>query len=72
MELTEKIADELALQALEVVEKTDDDRIIKQISDVMGASSQTLQEAFMTAVRVRRAETRARELLASALARADG
>jgi len=37
---------------------------VQRIADMMGASSQTLEEVFLTAVRVRRAEKRARDLLA--------
>jgi len=64
MSLTEDIADELAIEAIAVSLKTEDDRLIDAVADVIGASSQTMEEAFLTAVRVRRAETRAREMLA--------
>lgn len=64
MGLTEDIADELALQALEIMEKTGDDQLSVTIAKVIGSSSTTMEEAFLTAVRVRRAEKRARELLA--------
>lgn len=66
MNLTEQLADELAREALEIVAKSGDDRIISEISQLMGASSQSLQENFMTMVRVRRAETLTRKLLADA------
>ena len=46
-------------------EYTDNTKIVEQIGEILGASSQTLEEAYLlTAVRVRRAEKRARELLA--------
>lgn len=64
MALTEDIADELAQKALAVFEKSGDDKIVDQIGEVLGASSQTLQEAYLTSIRVRRAEKRAREMLA--------
>lgn len=60
----EKIAGELAELALADERRSEDDRIVDDISEIVGASSQTLQEAFLTAVRVRRAERRARQLLA--------
>lgn len=66
MDITEQLADELAREALDIVEKSGDDRIISEISQLMGASSQSLQENFMTMVRVRRAETLTRKLLAQA------
>lgn len=69
MDLTTQLADELARDALDIVDKTGDDRIINEISQIMGASSQSLQEGFMTMVRVRRAETLSRKLLADARAR---
>ena len=64
MQLVETLADALAIEALAAVEKTGDEKLTDRISDVIGASSPTLQEAFLTAVRIRRADGRARELLA--------
>lgn len=60
----EKIAGELADLALADERRSDDEKIVNEISEIVGASSQTLQEAYLTAVRVRRAERRARQLLA--------
>jgi hypothetical protein len=59
----EKIAGELADLALADEKRSDDEKIVAEIAEIVGASSQTLQEAFLTAVRVRRAEKRARSLL---------
>ncbi len=64
MQIIETLADELAKDVLAAIEKTGNDKMADQISEVIGASSQTMQEAFLTAVRVRRAEARARALLA--------
>ncbi|MEL6682632.1 MAG: hypothetical protein AAFQ09_08295 [Pseudomonadota bacterium] len=60
----ERVAGELADLALADERRSDDNTIVDQIGEIVGASSQTLQEAFLTAVRVRRAERRARQLLA--------
>lgn len=60
----DKVAGELADLALADANATGDEKIVDMIGEILGASSQTLQEAYMTAVRVRRAEGRARELLA--------
>ena len=60
----DKVANELADLALADQERTGDIGIVDTIGDVLGASSQTLQETYLTAVRVRRAEARARDLLA--------
>lgn len=64
MGLTEDMADELAQEVLALVEKGADVLVVDKLSEVLGASSQTLQEAYLTAIRVRRAEKRARVLLA--------
>lgn len=60
----ERVAGEIAEITLADQEASGDITIVDQIATVLGASSQTLEEAFLTAVRVRRAETRARALLA--------
>ena len=65
MALTDDIADEIAQLALEDELRTGDEKIVQELAEILGASSQTLQEAYLTSIRVRRAEKRARELLAS-------
>ena len=70
MALTEDMADEIAQLALADELRTGDDGIIQQVADILGASSQTLQEAYLTSIRVRRAEKRARDLLAERAAKA--
>ncbi len=59
----QRVAGELADLALADEDATQDEKIVKEIGDILGASSQTLQEGYLTAIRVRRAETRAREIL---------
>ncbi|PJI92014.1 hypothetical protein BC777_0856 [Yoonia maricola] len=61
----ERVAGELADLALADAAASGDQNIVDTIGEILGSSSQTLQEAFLTAVRVRRAEARARELLAT-------
>ncbi|UWQ05975.1 hypothetical protein [Aliiroseovarius crassostreae] len=63
MDFLEQVADELATDVLKVVDATGDESIITRIKKEVGISSTTLEEAFMTAVRVRRAEVRGRALL---------
>lgn len=70
MALTEDMADEIAQLALADELRTGDDGIIREVAEILGASSQTLQEAFLTSIRVRRAEKRARDLLAARAAKA--
>ncbi len=62
------VADELARKALEIWEKTGDEDIFDEVTQIIGTSSQTLEEAFKTSVRVRRAENRALRMLAKRLA----
>lgn len=64
MGVTEDIADDLAKQALKIEAETGDEKVVDKVSEILGASSQTTQEAFLTSVRVRRAELRARTYLA--------
>lgn len=63
----ERVAGELADLALADQEASGDIGIVDMIGEVLGASSQTLQETYLTAIRVRRAETRARGILAQRL-----
>ena len=70
MALTEDMADEIAQLALADELRTGDEGIIQKVADILGSSSQTLQEAFLTSIRVRRAEKRARAMLAQRAAKA--
>ena len=54
---TQETANELADLALAEQTASGDEKIVQAIAEVLGASSQTLQEAFLTSVRVRRADT---------------
>jgi hypothetical protein len=70
MALTEDMADEIAQLALADELRTGDEGIIQKVADILGSSSQPLQEAFLTSIRVRRAEKRARDMLAERAAKA--
>lgn len=63
MGIVEDVADELALESLRIINATGDDAFVQRVADTIGGSSQTMEEAYLTAVRVRRAEQRAREVL---------
>ncbi|WP_116082492.1 hypothetical protein [Tropicimonas sp. IMCC34011] len=67
MGITEDIADGLAKDAIEAADRLGDDSVIDEVSRTLANTSQTTQEAFLTAVRVRLAERRARGVLLSAL-----
>jgi hypothetical protein len=67
MSFVEDLGDGLAVSTLEAMETIEDDRFYEKVARVVGASSPTLQEAYLTAIRVRLAERRAREFLSKAL-----
>ncbi|QCO56925.1 hypothetical protein EOK75_14080 (plasmid) [Pseudorhodobacter turbinis] len=70
MSIVEDLGDALAKTTLEAMDHIDDDRFFDKVAQVVGASSPTLQEAFMTAIRVRLADRRAREFVSKAVASA--
>ncbi|PWJ19197.1 hypothetical protein [Jannaschia seohaensis] len=65
MGIAEETADKLAAAVIAHIEATGDEDIITLISKSLGDSSQTLQEAFVTSVRVQRAAIRANQMLAA-------
>ncbi len=69
MGILDEIADKLARETIAVAEKTGDENLIAEVSKVIGTSSTTTQEAFMTAIRVRLSEKRARKFLQEKLAK---
>ena len=62
------LADELARDVLAASKELEDPFFYEQVSKVLGASSTTLQEAFLTSIRIRQSEARGREFLDRALA----
>ncbi len=63
MGITEDPADAVSRDTIAVAEKLGHDNLIAEVSKVIGASSTTTQEAFMTTVRVRLSEKRAHAYL---------
>jgi hypothetical protein len=63
-----ELANRLAEECLAVQDEIDHDRLFMEVGDVLGASSQTLEEAFLTAVRTRMANDKGRAFLAKKLA----
>ena len=61
------MANQLAEDCLKVQEEIGNDRLFMELGEAIGASSQTLEEAFLTAVRTRMAEGKARAFLAQKL-----
>ncbi len=62
-----EMANKLAEECLAVQNEVGNDRLFMQVGDVLGASSQTLEEAFLTAVRTRMANDAGRRFLAQQL-----
>lgn len=62
------LAAKLAEDTLKVMDETGHDRLFVEVGDVLAAASQSLEEAFLTEVRVRMAERKARQYLVKKLA----
>jgi len=58
-EMGMKLADEALAEAV----ASGDEKLVDRIAEVLGASSQSLEEAFLTGIRVRRAESRAQAMI---------
>lgn len=69
MSRLQDLASKLADDVLAVMDKSGDDRLFYEVASVMGASSQTMEEAFMTEIRLRLAERQAREFLRERIAK---
>jgi len=63
MAIIDDLADQLALKALALEAATEDPDIAKKVGDAIGDSSPTMQEAFSTALRIRRAHQRADQMI---------
>jgi len=66
-DIVEKIANQLAQDALKAAELNNDDKIVDQVGEIIGATSSTTQEAYLTFIRVHRANRRANKYLAPKL-----
>ena len=64
MSYVDNLGEKLARDVLNAQKETGDHNMVQDIAKVIEASSSTLHEAFMTAVRVYDAEARARQVLA--------
>lgn len=68
MSLIDELAQGLARDTLAAMDELNDDRYYERVARVIGELSPTLQEAFMTAMRISLAERRGREFLNRTLA----
>ena len=64
------MASALADDTLKAMDQTGQDRLYMEVAAVLAASSQSLEEAFLTEMRVRLSERTAREFLNRKLAEA--
>lgn len=64
MPILEDIADGLAREALRLEEELNDLNVVEKVAKHIGTSSPTVEEAFRTAVRMRRAEQGAQRMMA--------
>jgi len=58
-----EMANKLAEECLAVQGETGEDRLFMEVANVIGASSQTLEEAFLTAIRTRMANDKGRAFM---------
>lgn len=65
---TQAMANKLAEDCIAVQNEVGNDRLFMEVGQVLGSSSQTLEEAFLTAVRTRMAEKAGRKFLKAKLA----
>jgi len=68
MGLLEDLADRLALDTLNEMERLGNDRLYIDVAKALGTSSPTMQETFLTSVRIRLAERRGRAFLETTVA----
>lgn len=59
----ETLAQKLAVDTLKIQDAIGEDRLYVEVGQVLGAASQSLEEAFLTEVRVLLAERKARDFL---------
>ncbi|MAC80668.1 MAG: hypothetical protein CML66_21680 [Rhodobacteraceae bacterium] len=63
-----RLASQLAEDVVAAMDEMGDDRFFAEVAQVISASSQSLEEAFLTEVRIRLTEKQARAYLARRLA----
>ena len=67
MSVLDEMGDKLSRDVIEAMEELGDERFFDKVSKVLLDASPTMQEAFLTAYRVRRAEQRGRAFIDAAL-----
>jgi uncharacterized FAD-dependent dehydrogenase len=69
MPLLEELADALSGDVYAAMQETGDDRLHERVAKSIGALSPTMEEAFLTSMRLRLAERRGRQFFDGELAR---
>lgn len=70
MNTLERLASKLADDTLVAMNATGNERLFVEVGELIGASSQSLEEAYLTEVRIRLAERKARHFLEQKMAQA--
>lgn len=70
MDTLTRLASDLADDVMKAMEDTGNDRLYVEIGNVLAASSQSLEEAFLTEIRIRLSEQAARKALDRIVAQA--
>ncbi len=70
MALIDDLAEDLARDAVALSKKVGDDKFPEDLGKTIGTTSTTLEEAYLTALRLFRAEERARDIIAAREAQA--
>lgn len=70
MSTIDELASRLAADTLKAMDQTGQDRLYMEVAGVLAASSQSLEEAFLTEMRVRLSERTARRFLNKKIAEA--
>ena len=58
MRKMEDLADAMAVEALKIERVTGDEGFVNKVADALATASPTMEEVFLTAVRMRRSESR--------------
>lgn len=72
MGVVEDLADQLARDALKAERQLNDPNLVDEVASVLLAQSQIMQEAFMTAIRVRRSAVAGKKFIERKIAAGKG
>ncbi|WP_270730274.1 hypothetical protein [Shimia sp. Alg240-R146] len=63
MSTLDRLAEKLAEDTMKAQKELEDERLFVEVGGILAASSQSLEEAYLTEMRVRMAEEKARKFL---------